>query len=546
MKKKYNFKKEHLEKLYKGGFISEKTAKAHGYAEGGIVDEVLSRATPVSGGTSVNPDYVPPVDPELTLDDVNTPAGVGETEPGWVEEWSAEPKAEEPGFFDKLRSAFNSPAGASAAMNGVNSVDPRIQSAREQGLRQQMLSGTKPEVMTEEGVGSTGAMQPASLNESGAVNLAGNGPRQPADMGIPAYDPGAATAGLNAGIAKAAGQIGYNKTLQAEANEIQRQLAEDNAKADAVFAQGEKYAQEALAQNPDPKMIREKFWDDKSTGQKLMAGIGLILGAFSPDGVNKAAGIIERQIDQNIKAQEMKSERLGRMADRSNTLYSQLRQKGLDKMQASLAMKDLMYKDVQMQLSKQASLTQNATALKNIELAQENINKARLENRSMFVQQAQQSRMMSGGGSQGQEYAKIMTLPENLRKEAFAELGKINGLRSNQARVGQIFQEMRDNQSVGNRIMSPIQSSKVADMAVAKLVPIAKSVLGEAMQEADVKRMVEPFVLTLSDSKETAKSKEQAFYDMLQGKAAENSPILSSAGILQAQKPKIKLNARAK
>lgn len=398
---KYNFKKEHIEKLYKGGLISEKTAKAHGYAEGGIIDSLFGSSAPQA---SVNPDYVSPTvaasqaAPEVQAAAV--PAGDGAYQgPAWLQ---------------STRQAL----GINPGENMISVAGDKIKGVLNEGAKKYLpdIPPGAPGFMPKQDTGgTTGAMQPASIGEQGNVSLAGNGPGgQQKEPEMPVYDP-QVQAGFQQGAARAAGDIGYNKTIQNEANQIQKNLEEDNAKAQSVFDQAQSYAQQALAANPDPKQIREKFWDDKTTGQKLLAGVGLILGAMSPDGVNRAVGIIERQIDQNIKAQEQKSERLGKMADQSSTLYNQLRQKGMDKFQASLAVKDLMFKDAKLQIEKQEANAKSASQKGNALEAKLKLDEMIMKNQKALTEHYATERVNNPSVSKEQKVKYVNSLPPDQR-----------------------------------------------------------------------------------------------------------------------------------
>lgn len=351
---KYNFKKEHIQKLYDGGLISKKTAMAHGYADGGFVatappETAQPYQTPLAdtvGSYAASAPAEPTINPESGLE-VGKSVG-----PEWM-------GLKDDGQNRTLLSM------ARDKVRGLKDVLPALPP----GVPKDILNDYGRPVM-EEDVGSTGANMKAGMTEGSAGQLAGNGPRSSDanlnDIFNQSQQQSGVQQAYNQGAAQAAGQAGYSKTLAIETQKIQDDFQKSQDDANKLFEQAQSQAQAALAATPDPKQIREKFWDDKSTGQKVLAGIGLIMGAFSPDGVNKAVTLINNQIDQNIKAQELKQDQLGKMADRSQTLYSQLRQKGMDTFQARVAMKDLMLKDVQMQIQKQeanAKTTQAQAAL---------------------------------------------------------------------------------------------------------------------------------------------------------------------------------------
>ena len=374
--KTYKFKQEHIEKLFKDGRISKQTAEAHGYAEGGAV---------------VSPDA----------------ESLGQAASDVAPEEYQGPK-----WMQSLRSSAGLAPGENAVTKGLSSLKGGIQSLSDQHIGRNVppdIAAKMSGIPMEESVGSTGANMTASMSEQGGPSgLAGNGPRVEEQL-IPDMPSPSMQQGFDAGQAIAGGQIGFSTKMANEAAMIQKQAMEDQSAADKVLEQGQKFAQEALAANPNPDQIREKFWDDKTTSQKVMAGIGLIMGAFSSDGVNRSVQLIDKQIDQNIKAQELKAERLGKLSDQSNTLYSQMRQKGLDRMQTSIAMKDLMYKDVSMQLQKQQAASSSVESKAKLMEAQAKLQELQVKNRQTYIQQVAGARLTAGTTPSGQKLTSAQT-----------------------------------------------------------------------------------------------------------------------------------------
>ncbi len=109
--------------------------------------------------------------------------------------------------------------------------------------------------------------------------------------------------GLKTAQAKAAEQSAYmNRMAQEDAAAIRRQqdeaqrleswMADKNAKLQVKM-------DEVASQKVDPN----RFWSNKTTGEKIMAGIALALGAAGSGG-NRAAGIINKAIEDDISLQK--------------------------------------------------------------------------------------------------------------------------------------------------------------------------------------------------------------------------------------------------
>ena len=96
----------------------------------------------------------------------------------------------------------------------------------------------------------------------------------------------------------------------------------------------------------DTEVDTGKFWKDRGVPGKILASIGLILGAIGNDnGQNRAANMLNQLVDRDIDAQKASHEmalKKGQAAvEGAQTYYSLMRQKGLDETSAALAAKDL-------------------------------------------------------------------------------------------------------------------------------------------------------------------------------------------------------------
>lgn len=86
-----------------------------------------------------------------------------------------------------------------------------------------------------------------------------------------------------------------------------------------------------------------RFWASRSTGQKITNIIGLVLGSFGtgPDGINRAAGLMQQAIDRDIDAQKSEHEfrlKKGQAAvDSATSMYGLNRQLTQDDVAADAA-----------------------------------------------------------------------------------------------------------------------------------------------------------------------------------------------------------------
>lgn len=177
----------------------------------------------------------------------------------------------------------------------------------------------------------------------------------------------AAASGLEADLAKndriAAVQADLASKIQA--NAIDQNEARARAAQNAKDGMQEIYKTRDALKNLDMTVDPGRFWASRSTPGKIAGVLGLMLGALGtgPDGVNRAAGIIQQSIDRDLDAQ--KTEHTLRMQqgkealDSATHVYSLYRQQGLDDISALAAAKgtylDLAKSQVDTALAQNAS-----------------------------------------------------------------------------------------------------------------------------------------------------------------------------------------------
>lgn len=129
--------------------------------------------------------------------------------------------------------------------------------------------------------------------------------------------------GLKAAEMKGAEQAA---TLDRAARDDQKRLAAQEAAAaernnfmQAKLADLNTRTREVAGMSVDPN----RFWANKSTGEKVLAGIGLFLGAFGSNG-NKAANIISDAITQDINVQKANIDQKGKGLSNERSLYNDM------------------------------------------------------------------------------------------------------------------------------------------------------------------------------------------------------------------------------
>lgn len=147
--------------------------------------------------------------------------------------------------------------------------------------------------------------------------------------------------GLKAAEMKGAEQAAtLDRAARDDAKRIAAQeaaAAERNAFMQEKLADLNTRTREVAGLSVDPN----RFWANKSTGEKVLAGIGLFLGAFGSNG-NKAANIISDAITQDINVQkaniDQKSKGLGSERSLYNDMYAAYKDKDAAEAATRLAM----------------------------------------------------------------------------------------------------------------------------------------------------------------------------------------------------------------
>ena len=172
-------------------------------------------------------------------------------------------------------------------------------------------AGSKEEKVVEEKSASTPAPQPKAAPVRGGFVGAGSGEESEANKEAIAAAKEMGAAKSEEAKAQAQAYADQQKVLEANAAEQRDTHARGQAAAQSQLAKYE--AAQNEVRNIDTTVDPGRFWATRTTGQKILGGIGLALGALGagPDGINRSVGIINQAIDRDIEAQ--KSEHMLRL-----------------------------------------------------------------------------------------------------------------------------------------------------------------------------------------------------------------------------------------
>jgi hypothetical protein len=120
------------------------------------------------------------------------------------------------------------------------------------------------------------------------------------------------------------------------------------------------------------KVDPNKFWNDKTTGDKigmvLLAAIGSGAAGYSGRQGPDFSAMIDRAVNQDIEAQKMQMESLKGKADLASNQYAQAFSIYQNDLQAKLAVRAAGYEVIEARLNKNMGNIKNATALANAKL----------------------------------------------------------------------------------------------------------------------------------------------------------------------------------
>lgn len=276
-----------------------------------------------------------------------------------------------------------------------------------------------------------------------------------------------------------------------------------------------------------------RYWANKSTGDKIMAGIGIFLGGLGRQGGNDALQIVQNAINRDIDAQKTQAQQKMNAFQMQNNLYKSMLDQFGDERSA-----------------------EHATRLMMMNMLEMNIKKVEAQNQGPMIQARSQQALATIGlkkaeiqGELAKAYAnspqnmaadevtkKILSLPQDMRSEAFKELGEYRGIESNLKQLDRVYDSISGSNTVGSYASSPLQTRSKLQKAEADLFPIVKSIVGEKMTDSDARILIASQLPKLTDNSKTITQKKDDLIKALQSKISERAPRLTGLGIVSTPK----------
>lgn len=115
--------------------------------------------------------------------------------------------------------------------------------------------------------------------------------------------------GSNVGIQRAQEEGAYLRERASQQEQMLQEQQQKEARRQEQIKEQELKAQQALDEFASAKVDPDRFWKNKGTGDKIIAGIAIALGAISQgitkSNSNQALDIINSQIDRDLEAQKI-------------------------------------------------------------------------------------------------------------------------------------------------------------------------------------------------------------------------------------------------
>lgn len=329
------------------------------------------------------------------------------------------------------------------------------------------------------------------------------------------------------------------KIYAESAQKMQDLQSETQKKYAALDRENEALTKAITNQKIDPTRV----WSSADTGNKVLAGIGLILGGMGAGltgGKNEALDTMNRIIDRDIDAQKAD------LGKKQNLLTMNYHKYG--NLQAATTATSIQLNAVtQAQIASAASKSQNAQVQQNAALA---IGTLKQQQNAQQMQLATMEAMSRPGDMQLTSYGNapegdiprldqgklrlgVMSgaIPQKQQAEAMKEYGEYQKMTHALETLDKNFKDIQEQQTTGNRVFSPLQSrSRINSTKKLASTILAKDLSGRAT-ETDIASMMESFP-EFPDNDETIALKRDNLRREIIGKFS--FPTLQNYGVIQA------------
>ena len=476
----------------------------------------VDTGTPVTKGAGSDSEELSPADPRVAL----SPEKLKEAYPKFKEHLNIVKQAVTEALPEALKSA------------AINTIAPGAQVAQTLSEQPAEAAQTAPEAPQ---AAAPAPEQPAAVPEAPAANK----------------DPLADIFGANQQLRGMGMSAKATQTYQDEvaSQEALQALRDDK---DAQYAKGlrdkyddvEKITQDLLTKKIDPN----HYMSDRSTPQKFAQAIGLILGGISSGQTgqpNPVLDFINRQIDRDIESQKSTA------ANQHNLLSALTHQYG-DQAIAQNMYRAVMLNKFSHELNTAAAMNNSAQAKAANMIAQGEFKRQMIP----LIQQSNIIQQLSGKGQPGGAaaippeqklllYQKIGQISPEQYTKANEQLGNVQKTYDAHNLIDTITDKIAAEQSLSNRLGSPIQSTQRIAALKAQLIPLILDAEPSKRLTPDVlKQEVDPLVGKFLSNKSTLQEFTQGMHNIVNAHADAAKELRGLQSLIGAI-PEYRGNARA-
>jgi hypothetical protein len=285
----------------------------------------------------------------------------------------------------------------------------------------------------------------------------------------------------------------------------------------------------------EQKIDPNKIWSSKSTGEKVMAGIGLVLGGIGAgltrSGQNQAFEFMNQAIARDVDAQKAAIEAKKTGVELENSLYGRALQRTNDARSAQYAALAMGQELAKQKLMSTALLSKNPAVQANADMIAARLDEEIAKNKMAYGQSLLSSPMVM---TKNQDLNMIMRyVPKDQQNEAIKQYNDINEHLHEGEVIKSAFDSMSKNQGVMTRISSPVQSTKQIESDTST-IQLAMAKLAGRLTENEA-HIVENNLPKLGDDQATLKQKEKNLMGLYYSKTPK-SLILESFGVNPAER----------
>lgn len=264
-----------------------------------------------------------------------------------------------------------------------------------------------------------------------------------------------------------------------------------------------------------------RFWANKSTGDKIMAGIGIFLGGLGRNGGNDALQIVQNAINRDIDAQKTQLQSKSTAISMQNNIYSNMLNQFQDERAAEQATRLSMLNIAEMKLKQVAAANQGPMVQAKAQQAIGQLQMQKAQIQGSLMQSLQASIPMLAANEQMQKI-NFMVKPEH-QSEAIKELGE---LQKHEKGVN-VINESLDTMFANRARLTPEQAQKY-DAARAIMLSNTTELFG-GKSEQEFERMVEGFASGRLGTKDAFEQNRKLLLDKYESQ--KSYPLLDSYNI---------------